>query len=200
MKVLARGLACVLLVLASGCSSLMQKADSGYEPPGAEVPLVRLPLDEEANRIVDRAREALAGEDTARARDHLETLDGDYRYEPEVLLTRGMLARMSDRPEAAIRHYETLLQVEPYHPAAANDLALLYREQGRIDDARGLLETTLERHPERARLHYNLAVLYELYLVDLEQALEHYRQYQDTTDDEDERVARWILDLERRVE
>ena len=201
MKTVAKGAVIALFALLSGCGSLMQgPADQGYEPPGAEVPLVRVPLDDETQRLVSRARDLLARDNSARARDYLGRIEGRYRYEPEVLLLHGMVDRMAGHPRKAMTHYETLLQVDPTHPGAANDLALLYREEGRIREARGLLSNALEAHPDRPRLHYNLAVLYELYLVELQQALVHYRQYQAHSDGADDEVARWIKDLERRVE
>lgn len=200
MKLVASGAVIALFALLSGCGSLVQAPDQGYEPPGAEVPLVRVPLDDDTQRLVSRARESLGRDNPGRARDYLGRIDGRYRYEPEVLLIHGMVDRMSGEPRKAMTHYETLLQVDPTHPGAANDLALLYREEGRIREAKGLLSTALEAHPDRPRLHYNLAVLYELYLVDLERALTHYREYQAHSKSEDDEVARWIKDLERRVE
>lgn len=200
MKAFARGAILVLAALVTGCGSLMQTPGEGYEPPGAEVPLVRVPLDDSNSRLVSRAMDSLSRENPERATDYLERVEDRYHYEPEVLLAHGMADRMMGDERQAITHYETLLQVEPTHPGAANDLALLYRQQGRIREARGLLSMALEEHPDKARLHYNLAVLYELYLVDLDSALTHYRAYQEQSDASDEEVARWIKDLERRVE
>jgi len=199
MKAVARAVVMALFALATGCGSLMQAPDQGYEPPGLRCPGA-CPLDDEAQRLVSRARDSLARDNPGRARDYLARIEGRYRYEPEVLLVHGMVDRMTGQPQKARTHYETLLQVDPTHPGGANDLALLYREKGRIREAEGLLSTGLEAHPDRPRLHYNLAVLYELYLVNLEQALAHYREYQTHSDGKDEEVARWIKDLERRVE
>lgn len=200
MKVVARASALLLVALVAGCGSLTQSPGPGYEPPGAEVPLVRVPLDDESQRLVSRARDSLGRDSPGRAREYLARIDGRFRYEPEVLMLHAMIDRMAGNHRKAMTHYETLLQVDRTHPGAANDLALLYREDGRIREAEGLLANALEAHPERPRLHYNLAVLYELYLVDLERALAHYREYQVHSDGKDEEVARWIKDLERRVQ
>lgn len=200
MKASARAAVLLLVAMTVGCSSLMEAPDDGYQPPEAQVPLVRVALDERGERLVSRAMDSLSRDNPGRARDYLTRLDDRYRYEPEVLLAHAMVDRMAGERDEAMVHYETLLQVEPAHPGAANDLALLYREEGRIKEARGLLTTALDEHPDQPRLHYNLAVLYELYLVDLDRALTHYRAYQERTDEEDEEVARWIKDLERRVE
>jgi len=43
-------------------------------------------------------------------------------------------------------------------------------------------------------------VIAELYLLDLQTALEHYNRYRQLTDKEDQQVAGWIADLERRLQ
>ena len=45
----------------------------------------------------------------------------------------------------------------------------------------------------------NLGILFDLYLQDLEQALAHYRRYQELMSEENEQVAGWIVDIERRL-
>jgi len=43
-------------------------------------------------------------------------------------------------------------------------------------------------------------VISEIYLLDLDKALEHYQQYQSLVGEEGSQVAGWIADLERRLE
>ncbi|WP_160899306.1 MULTISPECIES: tetratricopeptide repeat protein [Halomonadaceae] len=192
------GMVLVLGVLA-GCAGMQ----SGPEPDGRmpdRVALVTPALDPSDRDRLEQVRAALAGGSPAAAGRQLERVEDDHRFHPDVLMLRAMVARHLDRPGRAVRALEALLDQSPQHAAAANDLALLYRQQGRIDQATALLRQALEANPDRPQLHYNLAVLSELYLLDLEQALTHYRRYQSLTDAEDEEVALWIRDLERRVE
>lgn len=183
----------------AGCAGMQ----SGPEPDGRmpdRVALVTPALDPSDRDRLEQVRAALAGGSPAAAGRQLERVEDDHRFHPDVLMLRAMVARHLDRPGRAVRALEALLDQSPQHAAAANDLALLYRQQGRIDQATALLRQALEANPDRPQLHYNLAVLSELYLLDLEQALTHYRRYQSLTDAEDEEVALWIRDLERRVE
>ena len=189
-----------LSLLVAGCGTLNQQSEPGSRSLGSRVELVRKPLDAASRRSLERAQEALAREQPAKARALLKPLSEAYAYAPEVLLALATLERREGRRERAISYYQRLLRVEPQHPSAANDLALLYRGAGRIEEASGLLSRAVEKNPDRPRLHYNLAVLYELYLMDLDRALEHYRRYQALTEKDHEEVGRWIQDLERRVE
>ena len=52
--------------------------------------------------------------------------------------------------------------------------------------------------PQYALAHYNLGVLYELYLQRLDDALRHFERYQ-ALYGEDPQVEKWITDLKRRV-
>lgn len=100
----------------------------------------------------------------------------------------------------ALERYREAFAMDPGNAMTANNLALLLREEGRFREARDLLREGLEHSPDTAELHYNLAVISELYLLDLETALDHYQRYREITGEEDKRVAGWIADLERRLE
>ncbi|WP_228257278.1 hypothetical protein [Marinobacter sp. NP-4(2019)] len=83
---------------------------------------------------------------------------------------------------------------------AINNQALALKEQGRFREAAGLLRTGIDSSPETPELHYNLAVISELYLLDLKAALLHYHHYRELSGSEDKQVAGWIADLERRLQ
>ena len=188
----------VITLVLSGCAGVKTATDAGPMPE--RVDLVTLPLSESGREGLERVRRALADRDPDEAESQLRTVETTHRFHPDVLMLRAMLARRQGEHRDAIQALETLLGQKPADAAATNDLALLYRQQGRVDEAASLLERALDAHPEDPRLHYNLAVLSELYLLDLDRALTHYRRYQSLSDGKDEDVALWIRDLERRVE
>ena len=184
--------------LLAGCAG-MQPGPEPYRIPD-RVELVTPALAPSDREQLAQVRASLAGGRVDAAGRQLKRVEDGHRFHPDVLMLRAMVARHRERPKQAVRALKALLDQSPEHAAAANDLALLYREQGRIDQAAGLLRQALEANPENPQLHYNLAVVSELYLLDLEQALAHYRRCQSLTEAEDEEVALWIRDLERRVE
>ncbi|MBD3641529.1 MAG: tetratricopeptide repeat protein [Marinobacter sp.] len=102
--------------------------------------------------------------------------------------------------DAAVKAWRQAVALNPDDPVAVNNLALALKAQHRFTEAADLLEQGVARLPGVAELHYNLAVISELYLLDLDRALTHYRAYQHLAGEEDAEVGGWIADLERRLQ
>ncbi len=188
-----------LAVLVSGCAAL-ESTDTG---PGALDPppeAIVLSLDGDSKAHHQAMRAALSAHKLDEAKAHHERIAPEYHHHPDVRADRAVLARLNGDHARARQLYREVLVIQPGHPAASNDLALMAREAGDMEESESLLLEALAVHPERPRLHFNLAVLYELYLMELAKALEHYQQYQASSGEPDERVSGWIQDLERRVE
>lgn len=90
------------------------------------------------------------------------------------------------------------------HPAMADTCAtfkvaaLLQRQQGLFQHAAQSYQQAAECAPEDADIPYNLGILYDLYLQDLEQALQQYRRALELLPD-NEQLTRWVTDVERRL-
>lgn len=113
---------------------------------------------------------------------------------------QGQLALEQGSKLAAIRAWREAVRLDPGNPVVVNNLAVLLIEQNQFADAATVLEQGVEFTPTVAELHYNLAVVSELYLLDLGKALSHYHRYRALTPADDEAVAGWIADLERRLD
>ena len=120
--------------------------------------------------------------------------------EASELARQAWEAHQQGRKKEALERYREAFDMNPGNALTANNLALLLREQGRFEEAVTVLETGLSHSPVTAELHYNLAVISELYLLDLDGALTHYRRYRELAGTEEKQVAGWIADLERRLD
>jgi Flp pilus assembly protein TadD len=122
------------------------------------------------------------------------------KEEKRATMQEARLAITEQDWNRAIEAYRAVLELDPHDAVAVNNLALLLREKGRFREAATLLQEGIDYSPQTPELHYNLAVIAELYLLDLELALAHYRRFRELTEQEGPLVAGWIADLERRLE
>lgn len=99
--------------------------------------------------------------------------------------------------EAAERHILLALEQNFDHPIAHNELGIVYRKTGRFSEARRSYENALAIYPGYHFARRNLAILCDLYLADLECALENYEAYMATVPSDDE-ASMWITDLRNR--
>lgn len=83
---------------------------------------------------------------------------------------------------------------------AYNHVAIIMRQRGDFSDALKMYRLAIESDPEYANAHLNLGILLDMYLQELPDALQQYMRYQKLTNNKDKLVAKWIIDIERRIE
>lgn len=178
-----------LLVL-SGCAGL------GSTPAPSLSPEVQAQMQERHQR----ALAAMAQGDQGLAQTIWQEM---ISLQPSLVVpyvNLGVLAERQGDKEAAKGWYEKALIVDATQPEALNQLGVLYREDGQFNQALECYQRALAANDQLPQAHYNLGILYDLYLADYQQAIAHYEQYQALSEDKDENVARWIIDLKRRVQ
>ncbi len=117
-----------------------------------------------------------------------------------ALAEQGRHAHEQGQRQAAKTAWRQAVALDPGASVVVNNLALLLVEDRDFAEAVSLLELGLAHSPDTSELHYNLAVISELYLLDLEKALAHYQRYRALSETDDATVSGWIADLERRLD
>jgi len=100
--------------------------------------------------------------------------------------------------EKAEESFNKALEIIKQHPVASNELGLVYRKTGRYVEARKLYEELLAAYPDFLPARKNLGVLCDIYIQDLNCALEQYEEYLKGIP-EDEKVKIWVADVKSRM-
>ena len=82
---------------------------------------------------------------------------------------------------------------------AYNHLGVISRIKGDFEQAESMYRQAINSRSEYANAHLNLGILLDMYMHQLPEALEHYQSYQSITKDSDALVAKWIIDIQRRI-
>lgn len=150
-------------------------------------------------QFYEQAVTALKGGDTPLAVELLVQVSSDAPDKPFVFTNLGLAYFKLQKLDLAEQAFEQALERNADDAVAHNHLGILQRQKGRFEDARNRYQRAIEINRDYARAYLNLGILFDIYLQDLEQALQHYRKYQSLITEEDSQVAGWIVDIERRL-
>lgn len=82
---------------------------------------------------------------------------------------------------------------------ALNQLAFVLRNQGKFSEAEASYLKAIEISPNDALTYLNLGVLYDIYMGKLASASTYYQLYQSQQSEPDNKVAGWLVDINRRA-
>lgn len=105
--------------------------------------------------------------------------------------------RLGLLPEA-IASYQKALEIDRGDAAIYYNMGIALRESGQFRKAEEAYKTALAIYPDFTDAHYNLAVLYDLYLNEPGQAIEHYRRFLDLGGGNSDEIQIWIAALQKR--
>ncbi|MDH5611422.1 MAG: tetratricopeptide repeat protein [Gammaproteobacteria bacterium] len=101
--------------------------------------------------------------------------------------------------DKADRAFEKAILLDSTNFVAYNHRGVILRNRGDFSAANMMYQAAIKYNPDYANAHFNIAILYDIYLYDLEKALYHYRTFQALSGESDKLVEKWIIDLERQI-
>jgi Tfp pilus assembly protein PilF len=155
-------------------------------------------VDGDVQRSFDQALQLLQAEqyDTA-----IEMLDKVVEQEKRLTapyINLAMAYRHKGDEKMTEEYLLKALEIDQSQPVANNELGILYRKQGRFVDARNVYTNALSENPDYLPAIRNLGILCDLYLRDVQCALEQFEKYQ-KQDPNDKTIEIWIADLKTRM-
>jgi len=146
------------------------------------------------------ATQAMEAGNWDRAANTLRALLADGVDTAAVHANLGTTEMARGNDDAAIAALEAAVERNPDLAPAQTRLALLHRRAGRFAEAERAYKAALSADTDYRHAHLNLGILYDVYLGESARALQHYKRFQALAPEEDEEVALWIADLERRLQ
>ncbi|WP_419810402.1 hypothetical protein [Bacterioplanoides sp.] len=194
-------LAALMLSACSVFQSAPEVVDSGpvEQPLPAELPALYaqgLSLLQDVDDAEDTSSAKQAAQQTALA--HWQTLSEQYPAYPGVWTNLALSQyQMMDYDESLVS-LNKAQQLDSQYCPAFKLKGLVLRELGQFRDAESSYLAAAQCDPQDANVPYNLGILYDLYLADLDKALVQYQKAQAMMAEPDEALAIWIPDLQRR--
>jgi tetratricopeptide (TPR) repeat protein len=190
-----------VLQLFTACSQ-KQPAPQTDEPASENVQQQKAPVTEEKaidTEMYQQGLDALALNDFSSARNIFQqfikenpTLSGAYT-------NLALIDYKQEKYDQAFKLIEIALSINPQQAAAFHLRAQLYLQQGKIKRARDDYLMALKLKPDYINAHYNLALLYDIYLQEIALAVEHYNKYLSLITEKDSATREWVNHLKNTL-
>ena len=159
--------------------------------------VVSVPPEAKAIFLVADAR--LKEGDLVVAKMKFTTLTEKYPSLSGPWLKLGAIAEAQEKYPEASEHYKRAISVNENNVNAYIALGLLQRKQGYFSDAFNTYHDALLVWRDFPEAHLNLAILYDLYLNNPEEAQKHYEAYYFLTGEKNEEVQKWLVEVRHRT-
>lgn len=181
---------CVLAAL-SACTGQSVKTSSIKKEKAVSV-------DGDVQRDFDQALQLLQAEQYDAAIEVLTKVIEQEKRLTAPFINLAMAYRQKGDDKLAENYLLKALEIDQAQPIANNELGIIYRKQGRFADAKNAYTKALAENPDYLPVIRNLGILCDLYLRDVQCALEQFEKYQEQVPD-DKTIKIWIADLKTRM-
>lgn len=132
------------------------------------------------------------------AQAHWQTLAQSYSEYPGVWANLALIELNLSHLDESQAYLDKALAINSEFCPAAKLEALVKRQQGQFKEAESWYKKAIACDEKDASSAYNLAILYDLYLQDLPNALAYYQKAKELSGEANESLDMWIADLQKR--
>ena len=179
----------ILLMTISACSNQVTSKQPAVTKQTAESSIEEL-------QIYKNAIVALNNNELAKAEKLFISMS---ERQPNIAGSWANLALISikqDNLAQAEVYAKTALEKNPNMPQALNLSGYLAQKKGAINIAKSYYLQAISHKPDYALAHYNLALVFDVYLQDIAKAIEHYQFYLAYNEQQDENTENWLEGLQ----
>lgn len=190
----------VMLLVLNACS-LLQPTPEMVDQGPAEKPLPPALVERynEGLELLQDATEQENAEAFQAVFDHWQTLSEEYADYPGVWVNLALVQYRMHEYQASLNSLTSAQALQPDFCPAFKLKGLVQRELGDFSGAEASYLAAMACAPQDADIPYNLGILYDLYIGDLEKALAQYQRSRTLRGQDDAMLAIWIPDLQRRT-
>lgn len=109
----------------------------------------------------------------------------------------AIIALKENNSDEALKLVTIAVQKNPKLAQALNLLAYLEQQKGDITSAVNHYKQAIENKEDYAIAHYNIALLYDVYLQDVDKAIPHYEKYMKLINNKDKKTADWLEQIKQ---
>jgi tetratricopeptide (TPR) repeat protein len=121
-----------------------------------------------------------------------KAVEHSYPMAPYLNYNLGTLLVERGDASGALESFGRSLELKDTHPEILLSLANAYLMNGEVARAIEILSEMTATGPERVEPYRNMGIIYELYLLDYEEALKSYRRYVELEGAKADEVLGWI--------
>jgi Flp pilus assembly protein TadD len=155
-------------------------------------------VNSEVQRNFDQALQLLQAKQYDTAIEMLNKVIEKEQRLTAPYINLAMAHRHKGDDKLAEKYLLKALELDQSQPVANNELGIIYRKQGRFSEAKNVYTNALSENPDYLPVIKNLGILCDLYLRDVQCALEQFEKYKNQVPD-DKTIEIWIADLKTRM-
>lgn len=168
------------------------------------------PTDTPSQQKIDKAIQSTSSSDIQKYRQAISLLSAGELEKAKLALIEftedrpqlagpwanlGLIYIKQNRPEEAERYLDKAIERNPELAQAYNLKAYIEKSKGNILKSVELYKKAVSLKDNYAIAHYNLALLYDIYIQDIPKAVAHYQKYISLIKKKDKQTADWLEQL-----